>query len=149
MKRTEKEIAQRSLPWANLHVSNTWQRGFTVQAYKRNTSKRSQYTSISQINYLFVGKMWCKSNQLLFGKKLLFRLDSVKSILVTRFFYYGINWTLWCNNSPLLLHRTIFLDISERLQVVRMNNRFFYCWISKKKFCRENAFKKTFASMVE
>ena len=49
-----------------------------------------------------------------------------------KIFYCVINWTLWCRNSPLLLHRTIILDISERLKVVRMNNRFFYCWISNK-----------------
>ena len=68
--------------------------------------------------------------------------------LGNKIFYCVINCTLWCRNS-LLLRQTFILDISERLKVVRMKNRFFFVEFQRN-FCRENAFKKkTFASMVE
>ena len=49
-----------------------------------------------------------------------------------KIFHCVFNGTFWCRNSPLLLHRTVILEISERLKAVRMNNCFFDCWISNK-----------------
>ena len=49
-----------------------------------------------------------------------------------KIFHCVFNGTFCCRNSPLLLHRTVILEISERLKAVRMNNCFFDCWISNK-----------------
>ena len=66
-------------------------------------------------------------------KKLMAVLLRVFQInLGEKIFHCVFNGTFWCRNSPLLLHRTVILEISERLKAVRMNNCFFDCWISNK-----------------
>ena len=79
-----------------------------------------------------MGKTWCKFNQLLFWQKKLMAvlLKFFRINLGDKISHCVFNWTLWCKNSLLLLHRTIIFEISERMKPVRMNNRFFYCWIS-------------------
>ena len=96
--------------------------------------KRVSVLSIAQRHNSFVGKTWCKFNQLLFlQKKLMTALLRFFQInLGDKIFHCVFNGTFWCRNSPLLLHRTVILEISERLKAVRMNNCFFDCWISNK-----------------
>ena len=77
--------------------------------------------------------LWVKSDvnsiSRFFWKKKLMAvlLRFCRTNLGDKIFYCVINWTLWCRNSPLLLHRTVILEISERLKAVRMNNCFFEC----------------------
>ena len=101
-----------------------------------NTDKTSTIDFSSKILLREITHLWVKhdviSSSCFFAKKSWWQccLDSFKSILVRRIFHGVFNGTFWCRNSPLLLHRTVILEISERLKAVRMNNCFFDCWIS-------------------
>ena len=66
-----------------------------------------------------------------------------------KIFHCVFNGTFCCRNSPLLLHRTVILEISERLKAVRINNCFFDCWISNKNPVARMHSKKTVDSMSE
>ena len=66
-----------------------------------------------------------------------------------KIFHCVFNGTFWCRNSPLLLHRTVILEISERLKAVRMNNCFFVCWISNENPVARMHPKKNLGSTIE
>ena len=102
-------------------TAKTFQKGFIRQLLLREITHLWVKHDVNSISCFF-----CK-------KKLMAVLLRVFQInLVEKILHCVFNWTFWCGNSPLLLNRTVILEISERLKAVRMNNCFFDCWISNK-----------------
>ena len=102
-------------------TAKTLQKGFINKVLLREITHLWVKHDVSSISCFF-----CK-------KKLMAVLLRVFQInLGEKIFHCVFNWTFWCGNSPLLLNRTVILEISERLKAVRMNNCFFDCWISNK-----------------
>ena len=105
---------------------------------------------------VFNGTFWCRNSPLLLHRTVILEIsERLKAVRINncffckkklmavllrvfqinlgeKIFHCVFNWTFWCGNSPLLLNRTVILEISERLKAVRMNNCFFDCWISNK-----------------
>ena len=99
---------------------------------------------LTEIIHLWVKRDVNSISRFFWKKKLMaVSLRFCRINLGDKIFYCVINWTLWCRNSRLLLHRTFILDISERLKVVRMNNRFFIVEFQRKILSRE-CIQKTF-----
>ena len=100
------------------------------------TAKTSQKGFISKLLLRENTHLWVKhdvnSISCFFCKKKLMAvlLRFFQINLGEKIFHGVFNGTFWCRNEPLLLYRTVILEISERLKAVRMNNCFFDCWIS-------------------
>ena len=93
---------------------------------------------LTEIIHLWVKRDVNSISRFFWEKKLMaVLLRFCRNNLGDKIFYCVINWTLWCRNSRLLLHRTFILDISERLKLVRMNNRFFIVEFQRKILSRE------------
>ena len=102
-------------------TDQTSQKGFSSKVLLREITHLWVKHDVNSISCFF-----CK-------KKLMAALLRFFEInLGDKIFHCVFNGTFWCRNSPLLLHRTVILEISERLKAVRMNNCFFDCWISNK-----------------
>ena len=102
-------------------TDETPQKGFSSKVLLREITHLWVKHDVNSISCFF-----CK-------KKLMTALLRFFQInLGDKIFHCVFNGTFWCRNSPLLLHRTVILEISERLKAVRMNNCFFDCWISNK-----------------
>ena len=102
-------------------TDQTPQKGFSAKAL------------LKEITYLWVKRDVHSISCFFTEKKLMAALLRFFEInLGDKIFHCVFNGTFWCRNSPLLLHRTVILEISERLKAVRINNCFFDCWISNK-----------------
>ena len=107
--------------FCSVSSDQTPQKGFSSKVLLREITHLWVKHDVNSISCFF-----CK-------KKLMAALLRFFEInLGDKIFHCVFNGTFWCRNSPLLLHRTVILEISERLKAVRINNCFFDCWISNK-----------------